>query len=180
MNLRIAAAMLAALALLGTAGQLAAQPAPAPELKKLDFFVGEAAGKGKTYLPGQPPMDWTSTDRGSWVMGGQFLRLESKVQYTGGPTMEALILIGYDPAAKTYRGWTFLSESPVPLESTGAFEGTKLVFTGKPIDLGMGATVLRLTFEPKSKAETSYLMEMKVGNTPFQKFEDGTYGARKP
>ena len=56
---------------------------PSPELKKLDFLAGKVTGKGKMYMPGQSPTDWSCSDKTTWTKDGRYLKSESKVSCPG-------------------------------------------------------------------------------------------------
>jgi len=75
-------------------------PAPSPELKKQDFFVGKWTLEGKTlassFGPGGQP--FKSTESLEWMPGGFFLLAHS---YSEGKLSE-LTIIGYDSAEKVF------------------------------------------------------------------------------
>ncbi len=124
-------------------------------------------------------LGWSSAERCSWAIGGYYLRLESKVTYQGMPPMDGIVMMGYDPKEKVYRIWAFAPHGPTPMEASGNFEGSKLVLTSKPMDFGMGTmAVVRMSFEPVSKGDVNYLMEVKMGEK-WEKLEDGVYTKKK-
>jgi hypothetical protein len=147
---------------------------PSPELKKLDFLVGKVAGKGKMYMPGQSPTDWSCSDKTTWTKDGRYLKSESKVSYPGMGEDEALTMIAYDRQAKLYHLWRYSSFTTVPIEATGNFEDEKLVFISNPCEMGY---VFRITFEPKAKGQVAFLLEMKNGDN-FEKSQEGIFTAR--
>jgi hypothetical protein len=176
-------------AILGPAAALAAlapEPeagtgGPSAELRKLDFLIGHWAGKGKLLLPGQASIEWTADDRSSYIRNGravQYLRTDSKVTYKGGITREGLTMISWDPSEKLYRSWAFISFTGTPVESTGRWEGGKLVTVSKPYDNGSGAgpALYRVTYEPKPDRSFIHLLETKpVQGGEWTKVEEGTY-----
>jgi len=147
---------------------------PSPELKKLDFLVGKVTGKGKMYMPGQSPTDWSCADKTTWTKDGRYLKSESKISYPGMGDDEALTMIAYDRQAKLYHLWRYSSFTTVPIEATGNFEAEKLVFISTPCEMGF---VFRITFEPKAKGQVAFLLEMKNGDN-FEKTQEGIFTAR--
>jgi hypothetical protein len=167
--------------LLGAAAVLALSAAAAqepfsPEMKRLEFLIGEAKAKGKLYLPGQPGgLDWEANDRGAWVLGGSYLKTESRSNITGIGALNVDHYLSYDPKEKLYRQWSFLSIAALPMELSGGFDGPKLVMISKPFDApGLGTRQYRATVEPKPGNEVYFLMEIKIGER-FEKFQEGTY-----
>jgi hypothetical protein len=150
-------------------------PGPSPELKKLEFMVGKAAGTGKLYIPGQAPTPWSDTADVAWTRDGRYLRNESKMEYVGIATDASTMMTAYDAKQKLYRLWRFSSLTMVPIELSGTFEGEKLVLLSKPDEAGM---ISRATYEPKSKTEYTFLLELKMGDR-FEKLADGVYTLHK-
>src|SRR6266536_575801 len=144
-TLSLAAAL--CLSAAGTLARAAGQvpEPPAPELKKLDFLVGRSNGKGKMYLPGQPPADWTDGGTTSWALGGRYLRSTSSAVFPGMGKEESLEMFCYDAKAKVYRFWRYSSMEAQPTEAEGNFDGAKLVLMTKPDTEGQ---VYRATWEP--------------------------------
>ena len=145
-----------------------------PELKRLEFILGETTGKGKIYLPGVDPISWESQDRSAWALGGAYLRTDTKMTYVGFGPQENLFLTTFDPKEKVYRLWAFWQLTAAPMECAGNFEGEKLVMVSKPFDNGLtGPAVYRVTFEPKGR-DVLFLAEMKMGETWTRSIE-GVY-----
>src|SRR3954452_9975386 len=92
--LRIGAALVVSLAASPLLAARQGPEPPAPELKKIGFLTGKYSGKGKMYMPGGTAADWTTTDDGQWVLGGQFLRTVSKSEFQGVGTEDAVEMIG--------------------------------------------------------------------------------------
>jgi uncharacterized protein DUF1579 len=147
---------------------------PSPELKKLEFMVGKVSGKGKMFMPGQSPTDWSCSDKTTWTKDGRYLKSESKVSYPGMGNDEALTMIAYDQQAKLYHLWRFSSYTTVPIEATGNFDGEKLVFISSPCEKGF---IFRVTFEPKTKGQVAFLLEMKTGDS-FEKTQEGIFSVK--
>jgi hypothetical protein len=174
MSLKLTLALAAGLCF--SAGLCHAQDAlptgPSPELKKLEFLLGKVTAKGKFYLPGgQGTMDWTGADVSTWTKDGRYLKSESKVSYPGMGDDESLTLMAYDEKAKVYRLWRYSSWTTLPIEASGTFEGAKLVMKTKMTDTGQ---VFRVTFEPKTKGEVTFLLEMEMADG-FQKMQEGLF-----
>jgi hypothetical protein len=174
MSLKLMLALAAGLCLGGGVGnaQEALPTGPSPELKKLEFLLGKATGKGKMQVPGgQGTIDWSATDNTAWTKDGRYLKSESKVNYPGMGDDESLTLIAYDQKAKVYKLWRYSSWTTMPIEATGNFVGSKLVMTTKMMESGQ---VFRVTFDPKAKGEVSFLLEMELADG-FQKIQEGLF-----
>jgi hypothetical protein len=175
--MRVAIAVLVSMLLGGMAAAQATGPQH-PELKRLEFMLGETTGKGKLYLPGGVPVSWDSTEKTAWTNGGVFLRTDTKINYTGFTSQENTFIFSWDPREKVYRLWAFTPLAAVPMDYTGNFEGNRLVLISKPYDNGLtGPLVYRLTFEQKEK-ELQMLAETKMGEM-WTKAIEGTY-VRRP
>lgn len=178
MSLKMMLALAAGLCLwTGAARAQDAMPTgPSPELKKLEFLVGKCTAKGKFHMPGgQGSMDWTGSDTTGWTKDGRYLKSESKMVYPGMGDDESLTLMAYDQQAKTYKLWRYSSWTTVPIEATGNFEGSKLVMKTKMTDTGQ---VFRVTFEPKTKGEVTFLLEMEMADG-YQKLQEGMFTIKK-
>jgi hypothetical protein len=70
-----------------------------------------------------------------------------------------------------YRLWRYSSWTTLPIEASGNFEGPKLVMKTKLTDTGQ---VFRVTFEPKTKGEVTFLLEMEMADG-FQKMQEGLF-----
>ena len=77
-----------------------------PELKALQHYVGswdidmQSQGAAKTKVRGTA----------KWILGGRFVEQTSTLVNTAGdPSVEIKSLMTYDPDAKAYRMWTFVS-----------------------------------------------------------------------
>lgn len=178
MKLKLTLALAAGLCL--NAGLTHAQEAmptgPSPELKKLEFLVGKCTAKGKFHMPGgQGSMDWSGSDTTAWTRDGRYLKSESKMSYPGMGDDEALTLMAYDEKAKTYRLWRYSSWTTLPIEASGNFEGNKLVLKTKMTDTGQA---FRVTFEPKSKGEVTFLLEMEMPDG-YQKLQEGLFTIKR-
>jgi hypothetical protein len=165
-------ALAAALGVCGASrGQDAPPSGPGPEMKKLEFLLGKRTAKGKLFPPGQAPMEWTATDQSEWGPGGYSIRSEAKTDYGGNLKDTSLTVMSYDAGEKLYKCYRFSSLEPAPIEASGKFDGDKLVMMIKPDVTGL---IYRITFAPKSKTESVFLLEQKKGDR-FEKFIEGVY-----
>jgi len=133
-------------------------PKPAPELKKLDYFVGtwktEADMKASPYGPGGK---MTSTDHVEWMQGNFFMLIHT--QFTGGTTsgMEVAVL-GYDSAknAYTYSSYNSMGEHET---ATGTVDGDTWTWNSE----SSGAPGnMKWRFIEKIVSPTSYTMKFEM------------------
>jgi hypothetical protein len=133
-------------------------PKPAPELRRLDYFVGTWAAEGEI-KPG--PMGsggkFTGTNRVQWMDGGFFLVTQSEVAGAMGKGAETAYM-GYDGDAKayTYDSFNTLGEAD---HAMGRLDGDTWTWTS---DTRMGAQTLkgRLTIRMRSAASYDFKFEM--------------------
>jgi hypothetical protein len=156
------------LSALTTANSQVASPVP-PEVKALDGLVGEWDGVMKATFPGtSEPIDVPT--HVSVKLFGQYQETVYTMNMPGGMKFTGHMFLTYDSAAKNYRSWGFDDEVNEPREETGTWDGKKLVMTSKP----QGGMVTRTTFEPKSKDEVAFLLEIKQGDA-FTKIGEVVY-----
>jgi Protein of unknown function (DUF1579) len=87
-------------------------PEPDPALKRLDRLVGRWAMEGSPVGSDEKSIKGETTFR--WLPGGFFLEQRGHFDFMGVP-IDALELIGYDPATDTFPSTVFSGFSPVPL-----------------------------------------------------------------
>lgn len=142
----------------------ASEAAPSPEMKKVEFLVGKARGKDKMLVPGQTT-EYDSETVAEWLLRGAFITGTYRAEMPGYGKMEGLMVTTYDPNSKSYLVWWFSNSSPHPMETSGNFDGTKLVLVSKPFRDPMGVNNFRITFDSNLKNSPNYRMEMKMGET---------------
>jgi hypothetical protein len=157
--MKLTATILAAVCFLLAASFAAGQmPAPAPELKKVDYFAGTWSFEGDM-KPGPmgPGGKVTGTNQSSWMEGGFFLVGHSEFH---GPMGDAkgLAVFGYDSASKTYTYNEFnsMGENNV---STGVLEGDTWTWNSTE---KMGSTVLKSRFTIKQLSPTAYTFKFEM------------------
>lgn len=147
--------------------------AASAELKKLDFMVGDWAGKVKMFTAGAVASEADSRIKAEFVLDGMYQRFQwdTDVPRKGKTTM--LGYVAYDLQSKAYRSWTFDNANSMPLQNKGQLKKTKLVLKSKPFDNGNGLCANRVTFEPKGAKELHVVIEVKQGET-WSKWMEGT------
>ena len=122
-----------------TAGQAAqeSKPKPAPEMEKLNFYLGEW-DYTETYGKGPNAPKNTGVYTSKLGPGGNSL---IKTFHFHGPVgdFEGLLVFTWDPMEKAYKLYVFGNNLPGALVETGAFEGDTLVFHSEIT--AQGATV---------------------------------------
>jgi hypothetical protein len=90
-------------------------PGPDPALKALDMFVGTWRVTGRTL--GADEDNVAGTLRFEWLPGGFFLQQHVELDF-GGMQIEALEVIGYDPATGRFPSTVFANMfgEPIPYE----------------------------------------------------------------
>jgi hypothetical protein len=113
---------------------------PWPELKKLDYFVGDWFEEGdvKAGLAGAGGRV-TQHDHREWMEGGFFVVIHSTFTALKGEGI-GIEFMGYDPNAKLYTYDEFYSQGEAD-HSKGRFEGDKVIW--EMGDMKVGAKMVR-------------------------------------
>ncbi len=160
---RLGMILAGALGLAGVGMAQTAPPKPAPELKKLDVFVGSWTLEGNM-KPGMmgPGGSMTETEKCEWMEGDFFLVCHSEFKSSMGNGV-GLSVMGYsvDDKAYTYREFNSFGEFD---DSRGTLDGDTWTWTS---DEKMGGMTMKGRFIMKMTSATSY-------NFVFDMSEDGT------
>ena len=133
-------------------------PQPAPELKRVNYFVGtwttEADMKPSPYGPGGK---FTGTDHAAWMEGGFFLVTHSDFKSPMGPGTE-LSVIGYNTEEKvyTYDAYNSMGEAD---HSKGTVAGDTWTWTS---DEKMGGKEIKGRFIIQELSPTSYSFKFEM------------------
>lgn len=162
--MKLRGAVLAAVILATTAAVAQTQPPkPAPELKKLDIFVGSWTLDG-TMKPGSmgPGGTMTENEKCEWMEGGFYLVCHSDYKSSMGNGV-GISVMGYstDDKAYTYREFNSFGEFD---DSRGHLDGDTWIWTN---DEKMGSMTMKGRFSIKMTSATAY-------NFTFDMSQDGT------
>jgi hypothetical protein len=139
-------------------------PKPAPELKKLDYFVGNWKMEGEM-KPGPmgPGGKMAMTETLGWMEGSFFLVSHSKFESAGMGGGSAAAYMGYDTDKKvyTYDEFTSMGEA---VHSAGTVEGDTWTWLG---DSKMGTQMMKGRFTVVILSPASYTFKFDVS-------QDGT------
>jgi Protein of unknown function (DUF1579) len=163
--------ILAACVLSSMAAAQMEAPKPAPELKKLDVFVGNWSLDGNM-KPGPmgPGGPMTESEKCEWMEGGFYVVCHSDYKSSMGNGM-GLSVIGYsaDDKAYTYREFNSLGEF---VDSRGTLDGDTWTWTS---DEKMGGVTMKGRFTMKMTSATSYnfMFEMSQDGAKWTSAMDG-------
>jgi hypothetical protein len=160
---RTAMILAAALVLAMAAAAQMPTPKPAPEVKKLDIFVGSWILDG-TMKPNSmgPGGSMTENEKCEWMEGGFYLVCHSDFKGSMGSAV-GLSVLGYSVDDKTYTYREFNSFGEFD-DSKGALDGDSWTWTN---DEKMGNMTMKGRFTIKMTSATSY-------NFTYEMSEDGT------
>lgn len=147
----------------GVAQSQMEMPKPAPELKKLDYFVGAWSIDGNM-KPGPmgPGGKMTGTETNEWMDGGFFVVGHSTYSGAMG-NGKGISVLGYDTDNKLYTYHEFDSHGQAEL-ATGTFDGETWSWTS---DEKMGGMTMKGRYSAKVLSPTSYAFKFEVS-------QDGT------
>jgi len=134
-------------------------PAPAPELKKLDFLSGDWTAEGTVNPgPGMPGGKFSETTHADLMEGDFFLVENSGIDFPGMGKMHELAVLGYDPDRKvyTYKAFNSMGEAE---DSTGTADGDAWTWTS---DEHVGGNTMKGRFTMKVLSPTSYTMKFEL------------------
>lgn len=135
-------------------------PAPAPELKKLDFLAGDWSAEGNVSPgPGMPNGGkFTSSEHDAWMEGNFFLISHGSFDFGGPAKGKELAIFGYDSDRKvyTYTAFNSMGEAEV---STGTVDGDTWTWLSTE---HMGGMPMKGRFTMKVLSPTSYNMKFEL------------------
>ena len=134
-------------------------PKPAPELQKLDYFVGKWNVTGDM-KPGPmgPGGKMTMSEEDSWMEGKFFLVAHSKFSGAGMGGGSGISFMGYDSEKKMYTYNEFNSMGAAE-QSTGTLDGDTWTWASSE---KMGDKVMKGRFTMKILTPTSYSFKFEV------------------
>jgi len=161
----------AAALMLTTAAMAQEAPKPAPELKKLDVFVGTWTLEG-TMKPGAmgPGGTMTETEKCEWMEGGFYLVCHSDYKSSMGNGTE-LSVMGYSNEEKTYTYHEFSSTGEY-VDSKGTLDGDTWTWTNEEKMGGMSMKG-RFTIHMTSAASYTFAFDMSQDGTKWSGMMDG-------
>ena len=109
-------------------------PQPAPELKRLEFFVGTWSMKGRTLDSNEDNVSGQTTFE--WLPGRFFLQQRVELNFAG-YEIKGLELIGYDPATGKFPSTVYSSMIGTPIPYEYDVQGSEVTIR---TELGGGAT----------------------------------------
>ncbi len=135
-------------------------PTPAPELKKLDFMVGDWSVEGTLIAgpPGTLPTKFSSKDHGEWLDGNFFLVIHSDVNTEAMGKSKDLAVLGYDTNKKVYT-YTHYSSMGQTSTSTATVDGDTWTWTS---DESYGGMAFKVKTTMKVLSPTSYTMKVDM------------------
>jgi len=133
-------------------------PKPAPELKNLDYFVGDWTSEGE-----MKPGPWgaggkmTGTSHCSWMPGNYFVVCNESGSGAMGK-MHGLGVLGYDPATKmyTYNGFNSMGENE---HAAGTRDGKTWTYTNESM---MGGKMMKGRYTMNENSPTSYDFKLET------------------
>jgi hypothetical protein len=150
---------------------IAQAPKPAPELKKLDVFVGMWTVEGAMKpVMGSPGGTMTESENCAWMEGNFYLVCHTDYKSSMG-NGTGLSIMGYssDDKAYTYREFNSMGEFT---DSRGSLDGDTWTWTA---DEKMGASTMkgRFTIRMTSTSSYTFTFDMSQDGTKWDTVMDG-------
>ena len=110
--------------------QWARAGAPSEAHRALEPFVGEWEGRGTMYM-GPEPTEWVGEKKSEWILGGRFIRSESRVLKMMGKAadVQGLDYMGYNNITGVYQKAWMDSMSTAIMHETGEYDAQTRTFT---------------------------------------------------
>jgi Protein of unknown function (DUF1579) len=124
-------------------------PQPDPALRRLDRFVGRWSMEGN--LVGSEERNIKGETEFRWLPGGFFLEQRARIDFVGFQ-IDALELIGYDPASDTFPSTVFSGFSPQPLPYRWDVKGEAVTITVTHVHSTRPSPALGATTAPSRAA----------------------------
>lgn len=167
----LAAGLAPLLLLVPAFAQAPQMPQPAPELKKLDYFVGtwktDADMKASQFGPGGKV---SSIDHIEWMQGNFFLLIHSTFSSAMGNGLE-LAVMGYDSANKVFT-YTAFNSAGEHETATGTFDGSTWTWNSDQTSSPSGKW--RYTQKVLSPNSYSIKFEMSPNGSAWSTVMEGT------
>lgn len=148
-------------------------PPPGPEVKKLDYFVGNWTSEADM-KPGPmgPGGKITIAEKTEWLEGGYFIVIHSTFKSAAMGNGSGIAFMGYDVQEKTYTYDEFNSFGEAT-HSKGVLDGESWTWTN---DIKMGPQTLKGRYSMKILTPTSYSYKFEVSpdGTTWNLVMDGT------
>ena len=169
--MRRAGMILAAALILAAAAMAQDAPKPAPELKKLDVFVGTWALDG-TMKPGMmgPGGTMTENEKCEWMDGSFYLVCHSDYKSSMGNGV-GLSVMGYSTEDKAYTYREFSSTGEF-VDSRGKLDGDTWTWTNDEKMSGMSMKG-RFTIHMTSAASYTFVFDMSQDGTKWSTLMEG-------
>ncbi|HEY7401944.1 MAG TPA: DUF1579 family protein [Candidatus Angelobacter sp.] len=159
-------------AMFASAQQPPAPPKPAPELAKLNYFLGDWKVEGDAKpSPMGPGGKFTGTSRNEWMPGKFFIVLHTTGDMAAMGKVIGHAYLGYDPEEKTYTYHEFNSVGEA-VSAKGNVQGDTWTWTNEE---KMQGKVMKGRFTEKVTSPTSYdfKFEASMDGGPFQTLMEG-------
>ncbi|HUM04471.1 MAG TPA: DUF1579 family protein [Terriglobales bacterium] len=169
---RAFAALLVTVLLTTAAFAQMAPPKPGPELKKLDYFVGNWASTGDMKAgPMGPGGSMTMQTDAKWMDGGFFVVMNNSYQSASMGNGTGISFLGYDPQEKVYTYYEFDSTGET-VHANGTVDGDTWTWLS---DMKMGPQTMKTRYIEKILSPTSYTFkfEMSADGTTWNTIMDG-------
>ncbi len=175
---RSSAILIATLLLAAVAFAQTGPPKPAPELKKLDYFLGTWTSEGDV-KPGPmgPGGKFTTSGNGKWMEGGFFLVIQSDFKSAGMGNFTGTAYMGYNPDEKVYTYDEFNSAGE-NVHSKGTLDGDTWNWTN---EFKMGPQTMKARYTMKILSPDSYTFkfEMSADGTKWDTSMEGKATKKK-
>jgi hypothetical protein len=147
-------------------------PKPAPELKRLTYYVGSWKIEGEAKpLAGMPGGKFSSIEKCEWYTGGFFIMCTSHGTSPMGPE-KSIAFQGYDTNEKVYTYHEFSNMGDV-ISAKGTPDGDTWHWSAES-KMGDTKMSIRVTIKEVSKTEYTFKLEVSQNGGEFSTIEEAT------
>ena len=149
-----------------------------PEVKKLDWLIGDWTATSTWTMEGMDPMEVEIEYSAKW--DGKFISQSTVTDFVFFKMTETMLL-GWDPDKKRYSSWAFTNMSSMPRIEHGSLEGDTLTMISEPwlVDGMDESSSSKAVLTKKGDDQMAFTLYLKVGDEDWAETGKATFKRKK-